>query len=127
MYNEQHWYQSLETLVDSGWTPKRLAALAIEHGLHRSNDLDRVAKWVRDCINPRRDDQVFRPYQLLRMMEQTGNHGPFLFMAEILGYEVKRKTQQPGQVVERRQLSFWRQDAPTPMQGSLLAKGHFAK
>lgn len=125
MYTEQEWYQALETLCDAGWTPKKLAALAMEHELHSSEDLDRVAKWVRDCLNPRRADQVFKPSQLLRLMEQTGNHGAFFFMAEVLGYTVQKK-QNDGRVVERRQTAFWRQRDTGP-SGSLLGAGRFKK
>lgn len=126
MYTEQHWYQALESLSDSGWTPKKLAALAMDYGLHNSGDLDRVAKWVRDCMNPRREDQVFKPGQLLRLMEQTGNHGAFLFMAEVLGYTVQKK-QNDGRVVERRQVEFWRHRDSAPQQGTLLGAGRFTK
>lgn len=126
MFTEQDWYEALECLQDNGWTPKKLAAVAMEHDLHASTDLDRVAKWVRDCMNPRRDDQVFKPYQLLRLMERTGNHGAFLFMAEVLGYTVQKK-QRDNRLVERRQVAFWRRRQPVLQQGSVLGAGRFTK
>ena len=69
----------------SGFEPKEIAAHLIDKKFHDGKSIDQVAAYVRDCLNPNRQ-QYFKMSEIISISQFTGNPDALHLFEDAMGY-----------------------------------------